>query len=79
MSKGNKIHPVRFNECLMDDIEDCMGRRNRNATAEEWTFSDFVRLACQEKVAHMERSRKRRPKKEVKSSVNEGVPAVYEG
>lgn len=79
MSAGNPIRPVRFTPTLIDQIEVAINRRNLNAYEAEWSFSDFVRVACKEKLAHMERSRKRRTKKVKVTSEESGVPSSYEG
>lgn len=57
MSKGTKRFAFRLPPSLIDEMEETISRRNHNAPGEPWTFSDFVRIACREKVAKMERSR----------------------
>jgi len=59
MSKGNAVWTVRIGVPLSEAIEDAIERRNKHSRAEPWTFSDFIRQAIQEKLAHMSRSRKK--------------------
>jgi len=58
-SKGSQIVPVRFEAELLSLMKRTIEQRNAVSPNEPWTMSDFIRAAVQEKLAHMERSRKR--------------------
>ncbi len=79
MSAGNPIRPVRFTERLLDEIEQQIEQRNRHSCEAEWTFSDFVRTACREKLEKMARSRASSKKKGKVTSEESGVPPSYVG
>lgn len=57
MSAGTKVYGIRIPEELAWEIEVAVVRRNRHARGVPWYFSDFVRIACAEKLAKMIRSR----------------------
>jgi hypothetical protein len=63
MSKGTPVQTVRISPGTLVLVQDAVARRNANTADEPWTVSDFIRQAVFDKLAHMERSRKRRKKK----------------
>lgn len=62
MSKGSTIVPVRIPSDLLRQVEETYLGRNLFAPKNPWTLSDFVRVALKEKIAKMQRSRKKRRK-----------------
>jgi len=60
MSKGRPIVPVRFGEGTLSSMKRIVEQRNARTRNEPWTMSDFIRVAVEEKIAHMERSRRGR-------------------
>ena len=64
MSAGTPKVVVRIDGGLMEDIEIQIAQRNWFSREEAWTVSDFIRIACREKLEKMRRSRnrKRKPK-----------------
>jgi hypothetical protein len=63
MSKGTRIMPVRFPDELAAEVFRELSLSERTREGEPWTFSDFVRLAVAEKIAHRKRSRAKRARK----------------
>lgn len=57
MSKGRKICKVRLSDELLEDIELAIAERNLRTPNEIWTFSDWVRVACCEKLDKIRRGR----------------------
>jgi len=57
MSAGKTIKQVRFHEDVLQWIDAEIERRNANTKNAPWTFSDFVRVACCEKLAKGRRCR----------------------
>lgn len=70
MSKGSPIVPVRIPQSLLHEISQCIDRRNLWTLREEWTTSSFVIAAIREKIAKMERSRRKRPRSIKRGSQN---------
>lgn len=60
MSKGTPKHFVRFSDELLKLVWETIHRRNEWSDQEPWTLSDFLRVAINEKIAKMARSRRRR-------------------
>jgi len=60
MSKGNQPIKARVTQQLFDRILAAISRRNRKTSDAEWTMSDWIRISCEEKLAKMNRSRKRK-------------------
>lgn len=56
-SKGNPIVKVRLERDLIERIEFQIASRNATTAKEPWTLSDFLRVACWEKLLKMQRSR----------------------
>lgn len=71
MSKGTPRIAVRLPDDLTAEINRAVDNRNLWSAREPWTFSDFVRIACREKLAKMKRCRKKRAAKK------RGVPAGF--
>lgn len=63
MSAGNPIVKVRIPRELVEEIELAIENRNARVRAEPWTFSEFLRVAIDDKLRHMERSRRPKAKK----------------
>lgn len=59
-SKGTPRRTVRMAEDLVARIKNTVARRNQTTRGYLWEFSDFVRVACEEKLAKMSRCRTRR-------------------
>lgn len=62
MAKGSKVSVVRIPDDLRKRIELQILSRNVHSREEGWVWSDFVRVACEEKLAKMARSRRRSKK-----------------
>lgn len=60
MSKGSKIVQVRVPDDLLKRIEEHVSSLQLNARGEPPTVSSYIRKAIEEKLAHRERSRKKR-------------------
>lgn len=60
MSKGTPVVPVRIAPELIREIEDTIARRNFWSREIPWSVSDFIRIACKEKIRKMERCRKKK-------------------
>lgn len=60
MSKGNPIVKTRLPAGLLEDIEMAIAERNARSPLEPWTFSDFLRVACCEKLDKIRRGRGRK-------------------
>ena len=61
MSKGTKLFAVRIAPDMQARIDETIQRRNLWTRGEDWSFSDFIRVAIEEKIRKMERSRRRVP------------------
>lgn len=64
MSKGRRILTFRISEEMHGDVIRLVERRNSTTREEPWTMTDFVLRAIAEKIAHVERSRAPKRKKE---------------
>lgn len=62
MSKGSPIIRCRVKPSLLAQIQQYLVERKLNAFCEEWTISDFLVHSAMDKLAHIKRSRERRPK-----------------
>lgn len=60
MSKGTPKHFVRLSDELMLMIEKTIDRRNLHTREEPWDLSAFMRVAFNEKIKKMARSRRRK-------------------
>ena len=60
MSKGNPIVRTRLPGGLLEEIEIAIAERNARSADVPWTFSDFLRIACCEKLDKIKRGRGRR-------------------
>lgn len=68
MSAGNKICPIRIPPELLEAIQDAINSRNEKTREEPWTRTGFIITAIREKLAHRERSNRRKAKpQEVKA------------
>jgi len=77
VSKGTKTYAVRLPVDLVLQIGETVERRNLWTREEEWTLSDFIRIALEEKVRKMERSRTARNKKKALSLLTEAVKRMH--
>lgn len=59
MSKGTDRYTFRLPQELMAAVATTIYRRNLHTDKEPWELSEFVRVAIKEKLAKMERSRRR--------------------
>lgn len=59
MSAGTRNRIVRIDDDSWNLFELTVEFRNANKKGKPWTMSDFIRIACREKVAKMDRSRGR--------------------
>lgn len=57
MSKGNKVCKFRLAPGLIEDIEWAIAERNLRSPDQAWNFSDWVRVACCEKLDKIRRGR----------------------
>lgn len=64
MSQGSPMFTFRLSDEMGVSVMNTIRHRNANTSDTPWTFSDFVRKAIQEKLDHMERSR--RPRNRIK-------------
>ena len=62
MSQGSPVIQVRVPRHILAQVDEVMARVNATRTEEEYTRSSFVLSAIQEKLAKMERGRRKRPK-----------------
>jgi Arc/MetJ-type ribon-helix-helix transcriptional regulator len=58
MSKGTQRYTFRLPEQLLNDVQEQIVGRNDRSADTPWTLSDFVRIALQEKLDKMSRSRR---------------------
>jgi len=58
MSNGTRVYTVRLSDELMEQVQETMARRDHYAFESPWSLSDFIRIAVQEKLSKMERSRR---------------------
>ncbi len=58
MSKGSKVIPIRFPDLLLKAIGEELASRKDARAMRPINFSEWVRQACSEKIAHAKRSRK---------------------
>ena len=59
MSKGTTNRVIRIDDASWAKFELYVEHRNDHSPEEPWTISDFIRVACQEKMKKMDRSRGR--------------------
>lgn len=76
MSKGTPRFALRISPQLMERITSQIISRNWWSSGEAWSVSDFVRISCEEKLAKMARSRKRRPGRRRGPRPDEQSPAI---
>jgi len=62
MSKGSKIVTFRIPADLLAKVKGEIISHNHYSKGEWWKFSHFIIKAIEEKIAHAERSRKKKPK-----------------
>jgi hypothetical protein len=60
MSKGTQVITIRLSEYYTDKIDEAVKRRNVTTRREPWTRSCFIKQAILDKLAHMERSKKKK-------------------
>ena len=60
MSKGSRIVPVRVPDELLVRLSAAVERSARTRFDGPWSVSEFVRSAIEDKLQHMERSRRSR-------------------
>jgi len=65
MSKGNQVIPVRFPKELLTQVENAVQSANATRAAEPYTVSSWIRKCIEEKISHLQRSRKKRPRPQV--------------
>jgi hypothetical protein len=63
MSKGNSTVRARIPPDLENRILLQIAKRNLHSRLQPWTLSDWVRVACEEKLSKMERCRRPRSRK----------------
>jgi hypothetical protein len=61
MSAGTARYTFRLPDDLMNAATQALHRRNHNTDQEQYDMSEFVRLAIEEKIAHMDRGRGAEP------------------
>lgn len=59
MSKGRPHYKCRLDAETAALVHATIGHRNAHSNEAPWTLSDFLRIACREKIAKMNRSRRR--------------------
>lgn len=57
MSKGSKVVPIRIPDELRKEIELFMMERNEYSREAPLSLSEWIRKACEEKIAHLKRGR----------------------
>lgn len=62
MSKGSRIYTVRIESKLESEMLAEVNRRNLSPMVAEWTVSEWIRKAIQDKLNHSRRSRAKRRK-----------------
>lgn len=60
MSKGTPHTALRLSAEVLDLADVTIRRRNLNSKRPPWSLTEFIRVAIQEKVKKMERSRRPR-------------------
>jgi hypothetical protein len=60
MSKGSRIVPVRIPRELEVRILTAIERANHHTKEEPYTLSDWIRKCIEEKLAHLERSNRKK-------------------
>jgi hypothetical protein len=61
LSKGSPIVPVRFPGGLIHYLDETIFRVNLSRKKEPYDRGSFIRAAVEEKLAHYERSNKKKP------------------
>lgn len=69
MSKGTQIIPVRVSKELLNEINLAINSRNRLTRDAEWSRSDFIRAAINDKLCHIRRGRKKNPQAEIVGAI----------
>lgn len=62
MSKGSKIIPIRMSDMYLDALDAAVRRANRTTRGEPYDRSSWIRKAITEKLDHLLRSSRRKPK-----------------
>ena len=62
MSKGSRIVPIRIPAELESRILIAIDVRNKHSSEEPFSMSEWIRKAIMEKLDHLERSKKKKPK-----------------
>lgn len=78
MSKGTDRYTFRLPQDMMAEVAATIYRRNLHTDREPWELSEFVRVAIREKLAKMERSRKRAARK-LRSAALDAQPVSCQG
>jgi len=74
MSKGTRKYPIRIPDDIAREINLAIDSRNFHSRESGWTFSDWIRKAIREKLAHTKRSRsKKAAEKSSDDGAGEGV------
>lgn len=63
MSKGSPIIPVRMKQELLDRIQAARASANARRKGPELGLTEWIKQACEEKLAHLARSNKGKGKK----------------
>lgn len=70
MAAGTQVYTIRLGDRLVERMEGFLRRRHEQPCCTEWSRSDFIRVAIEEKIAKGERSRRTRPGRNRKKASN---------
>ena len=68
MSKGNPVITFRIDRFQEQRMRHAIDRRNFFTKEKPWGTADFIRCAIEDKLKHMERSRKAKKRKAATSA-----------
>ena len=69
-AEGSPRVILRIPQDLLSEMNEVIERRNAVTREEPWDMSAFIRTAIREKIAHVLRSRRPRPRKRANSKEN---------
>jgi len=79
MARGNPTITFRITPELMALMDHELSRRNEKTREAPWERSDFIRAAIKERIDHINRSRKKKPKKGVSYTPSGNGTIVTDG
>lgn len=58
MSKGSRIVTLRLPDDMMSSVYEALKRRNERTRDSQWSLSDWIRAAAEDKLKHVARGRR---------------------